>query len=294
MKNSIYLLIVSFFTFTISSAQIPNSGFEAWNNMGSYNNPTSWTSLNDMTAPMSTYTCAQGTPGNPGSYYLKLTSKSVTGMAVVPGMAVCGTMNTTTMQVESGFPFASRPANLTGNWQHMIFGNSQGYIDVVLTRWDTGSQSRLPVASAHRMLTGMAMSWAAFTIPLIYLDSNNPDSCIITMSASGSTPTANDYLWVDNLNFTGTVTGIFENNIDAKISFYPNPATENLFLELSALKDKNVSIIIFDIGGKKVIEINTMEVRDKNTIDISTLPKGNFVLNIYSTEGTITRNFVKQ
>ncbi|MBK9320544.1 MAG: hypothetical protein IPM91_18245 [Bacteroidetes bacterium] len=63
-------------------------------------------------------------------------------------------------------------------------GSSQGYIDVLLTRWD-GNQ-RIVVANAHRTLTGMAMNWATFNIPLNYLDGNNPDSCMIVLAASGA------------------------------------------------------------------------------------------------------------
>ena len=44
---------------------------------------------------MAVYTCVKGTPGNPGTSYLKLVSKTVTGFGVVPGVAVCGTINET-------------------------------------------------------------------------------------------------------------------------------------------------------------------------------------------------------
>ena len=44
---------------------------------------------------MAVYTCVKGTPGNPGTSYLKLVSKTVAGFGVVPGVAVCGTINET-------------------------------------------------------------------------------------------------------------------------------------------------------------------------------------------------------
>ncbi|MBK8723804.1 MAG: T9SS type A sorting domain-containing protein [Saprospiraceae bacterium] len=295
MKKSLYLIVaIVFFGIKLSNAQIPNSGFEIWNNIGSYSNPDSWSCMNDETAAAAVFTCTKGTPGNPGSSYLKLTSKAVTGMGIVPGIAVCGTLNTTTMQPEAGFPFDSRPANLAGNWQHMIFGNSQGFIDVTLTRWDVNSQSRITVASAHRVLVGMAMGWAAFTIPLNYFEGNNPDSCIITLSASGSVPAVNDYLWVDNLNFTGNVTGLAKTQKEATVLIYPNPANTDLLLDLSVIKDRNVTVSIYDVTGKKVLEIINMEVTEKNSIDISTLKKGSFVITIQASEGTVTRNFIKQ
>ena len=58
-------------------AQIPNNGFENWTNMGSYYNPVSWACLNDETASAGVFTCERGTPGDPGNYFLKLTSKPV-------------------------------------------------------------------------------------------------------------------------------------------------------------------------------------------------------------------------
>lgn len=74
---------------TTAFAQIPNSGFENWTTMGSYSNPDNWDQLNAMTNPNSVYTCVKGTPGNPGSSYIKLTSKTVGTMGVMHGLAVC-------------------------------------------------------------------------------------------------------------------------------------------------------------------------------------------------------------
>lgn len=295
MKKEVILSIALALSVIISNAQsIPNAGFETWNSMGAYNNPESWSTLNDMTSPMSVYTCVKGTPGSPGTAYLKLTSKTVNGMGVVNGLAVSGVLNTTTMQPVSGFAFNQRPSNLTGKWQHMIYGNSQGYVDVKLTRWDAQTQSRVIVASKHQTLAGMAMSWANFTLPLTYMEGTDPDSCIITLSASGSAPTANDYLWVDNLGFSGSVTGISSEAIAPVVTLFPNPANDKLNLNLSALKDPIVSIEIIDLQGKLAKQIDKIEFSSNPTIDIADLSKGNYILKINSTEGTIKTNFIKE
>ncbi len=294
MKKYFYLLLALTFAFTISKAQIPNAGFETWTNMGTYNNPDSWDCLNSMTSGMSVYTCQKGTPGNPGTSYIKLTSKTVTGMGVMPGIAVCGTLDQSTMQPLSGFAFNQRPASLTGKWQHMIFGNSQGFIDVQLTYWDAGLQMSMPVATAHQTLSGMAMSWATFTIPLTYVSNNTPDSCIIILSASGSNPANNDYLWVDNLSFTGTVAGIKTNDFSSTISVFPIPAVNDITVNLSSLKEKYVTLQISDMQGKLVTQLNKIEVSAKTSIDISALQKGNYMLTVIATEGTGTINFIKQ
>ena len=259
---------------------------------GTYNNPDSWSVLNDMTTAMSVYTCEKGTPGAAGTSYMKLTSKMV-GANVVPGIAVCGTINTTTMQPQSGFAVAARPAILSGKWQHMIYGSSQGFVDVKLTRWDNANNMRVTVASAHSVLSGMAMSWANFNIPLSYTDSGMPDTCIITLAASGTTPAVNDYLWVDALAFTGTQS-IGENYFDANISIFPNPASEKVTLDLSVLKDQKVAIQVTDMLGKTVKKSEGITATSKTLLDVSDLPKGNYMVNVITKEGIISRKIIKE
>lgn len=296
MKKLLLIIFALTFAAAISKAQgpIPNGGFEDWTSMGTYNNPNSWSTLNDMTASASTFTAVKGTPGNPGTAYLKLTSKDVNGMGVMPGIAVSGTLDQSTMLPLSGFAYTDRPQNLTGKWQHMIMGSSQGFIDVQLTRWDGQMEMRMPVASAHLDLTGMAMSWANFTIPLTYVDGGYPDTCIIVLAASGMNPTNNDYLYVDGLAFSGTVTGI-SNVTDSKIiSIFPNPANTTLSIDLSSFSNSKVSVQICDVQGRIVKMEIQVDASAKSNIDIAELPKGNYVLHVSSGKKTFTGQFTKE
>ncbi len=292
--KKIFTMIALMFVITISKAQmIPNAGFENWTTMTGYNNPDGWGCMNNTTMPLSVYTAEKGTPGSVGTAYLKLTSKTITG-GVAPGIAVSGVIDSMTQMAKSGFAYTNRSAYLTGKWQHMIFGTSQGYIDVKLTRWDSGTNMRVTVASAHNVLSGMAMSWANFSIPLVYgADMNNPDTCIITLAASGSTPANNDYLWVDGLAFAGT-TGIAENNLNVNINVFPNPTSENLIADLSAIKEQKVSVTIVDMQGKLVKSVGSVVATSNNMIDIADLAKGNYMLKVVAKEGIITRKFIKK
>lgn len=294
MKKSIALAVIALTISSVSMAQIPNNGFESWTNMGSYSNPDNWSTLNDMTAQFGVYTCTKGTPGNPGTSYMKLTSKSVLGMGVIGGIAICGTIDTLSMQPIGGFPFTNRPANFTGSWQHMIFGSSQGYIDVTLTYWDAGMQMRMPVASAHQTLSGMAMNWANFTMPLTYVSALAPDSCIIVLSASGSTPAANDYLWVDNLNFSGTVTGVSEINAVADVKLSPNPAQHQLVIDISGTGAQPVTMEVYNLIGKQMISPTSLFAGEKNVLDVSGFPAGSYLMKITSDDHELTRTFVKE
>jgi len=265
----------------VSSAQIPNYSFEDWTTIDSYSMPVQWDCLNALTETAAMFTCEQGTPGLPGSSFLKLTSKNIPGMGVMPGVAVSGVIDTITYAPISGFAFTDRPESLTGKWQHMIYGGSQGYIDVVLTRWDLTSGERVTVASAHKQLTGMAMSWASFSIPLDYADDNFPDSCIITLRASGNSPSQNDFLYIDNLQFEGTVvsTGVINHN--STLQIFPNPAHDVLYISDASDLDFDDIVVVDAIGN--ICHVSTsLQGNNKIMLDCSGLTPGIYVAHILS------------
>lgn len=294
MKKTIFSILSCALFSGAAMSQIPNFSFENWTSMGTYSNADNWGTMNNTTAIASVFTATKGTPGSPGTAYLKLTSKIVS-TAVVNGIAVSGVIDSLTMTPKSGFAFNQRPANLTGKWQHMIYGSSQGSIKVTLTRWDTGLNQRVTVATANQTLSGMAMSWASFSIPFTYIDGNYPDTCIIVLKASGNTPTNNDYLWVDNLAFSGTVTGIDnQNSFLNSIVVYPNPSSENIILDLNLKSAQKTTIELTDINGKVVLSKNVGELNgeSKQTIDISGIAKGSYLIRIITGSGTEVKKII--
>lgn len=290
MKTLLKSIALLFSTTTVF-AQIPNAGFETWSTVSTYSVPAGWGTLNNT---YTVQTATKGTPGSPGSSYLKLTSKTY-GASVINGIAVSGVLDSITMQPKSGFPFTQQPATFTGKWQHMISGSSQGSVMVYLTRWDSGMNMRMPVASGGTTLGGMAMSWANFTITLNYVDTSLPDSCMIVLAASGANPANGDYLWVDNLAFSGTVTGLTEkqNSIN-NLSVFPNPATNNINLNFNVKQNQTIGIELFDVRGKKVYESNIGAVQGSVSQSINTteFAKGIYTLKIASENGVENKKIV--
>ena len=294
MKKSILSIVTIVALSSTAIAQIPNAGFETFTNMGTYNVPNGWGTLNNTTAIASIYTATKGTPGSPGTSYLKLASKTVS-TTVVNGIAVSGVLDSMTMMPKSGFAYNMRPVSLTGKWQHMIYGSSQGSIQITLTRWDTGLNMRMPVASGNVTLSGMAMSWANFTIPLTYVDGNNPDTCIIVMKASGSNPTNNDYLWVDNLAFSGLVTGIDNHaSVVTNMVVFPNPSTETINVNLNLKSSQKVSIELTDITGKLILtkDAGTLTGESKQTLTVNNISKGTYLVRVVTESGSEIRKIV--
>ena len=70
--------------------------------------------------------------------------------------------------------------------------------------------------------------------------------------------------------------------------FYPNPATEKLYLKNSNYA--NSIIMIFDLQGKQVLS----KQMDSNPIDISNLEKGIYVVKLVGSENVLITKFIKE
>jgi hypothetical protein len=257
MKKIILIVLAFVFAGITAFAQIPNNGFENWTSLGSYDNPDNWSTLNNITASMSVYTCTKGSPGVIGDAYIRLESKSVPGMGVVPGIAVSGTMDMVTFKPKAGFAFTGRPKQLTGSWKYMGSGSDPGFIAVCLTKWNASLKKRDTVAAVKHQLVDMAMVWNTFSIDLTYLNASAPDSALIILSASGPAPVEMSYLYVDNLSFTGDASGISTvENVISMLALHPNPAADAVILELTTKEPVNIQLQLTDVTGKLVTTVN--------------------------------------
>ncbi len=276
-------------------AQMLNSGFENWTNMGSYDTPDNWGNLNSVTAPVSVFTCTKGTPGNPGASYIKLTSQLVLTQ-VVPGIAVSGVIDTATFRPKTGFPISTRPTNLTGKWQYMAFGTpvDQGYIAIILTKWN--GSGRDTISQTWYGLPGMVMSWASFNISLMYQMPANPDTGFVILSASGfngATPSASSYIWADNLAFSGGA-GIEDHGSILRFDVYPNPSSGNINLSFTSAHPSSSTIQITDILGNVVKEEYIYILQGENNLQqsVSGLTKGIYFLKLNSDDGVNVRKVI--
>lgn len=294
----IFSFSVAIFICGVATAQISNASFETWTATGGYDIPTGWDQLNSITSSTSTYTCAKGTPGTVGSSYMKLTSKTLTGMGIMPGISVNGILDMTTYMAKSGAPSTARPISLIGSWQYMGFSGDVGYVAVLLSKWNTTTNMRDTVAFANRLLSGMVMSWATFSIPLTYHSTMIPDSAMIVLSASGSTPAINSYLYVDNLSFTGTVpTGVSSiADIATSVSVFPNPTSGNTIVSYNCTSATDIEMNVSDVSGRSILTSKNKAVAGENAfpINASEFPKGIYFIKIVDRENTIVQKLIIQ
>lgn len=277
MKSLLFSCIF-LFSCICTKAQIYNSGFENWTDMGNYEVPDQWGTMNNATSHLNVFTVTKWNPGSPGAYFMKITSKMY-GSSVMNGIAVYGKLDSTNMQPVSGYPFTQRPTAFTGQWQHMIWGTSQGSVCATLTKWNTSANKRDTIAIAYEELFDMAMNWEAFSINFGYLSTDNPDSCMIVLKASGDDPELNDYLWVDDLGFAG-LTSVNNLSSGTIINIYPNPASNVITVDVSSGKSEKIKLELLDITGRIILSTEEYydNVFDSISMDISHFAKGTYLL----------------
>jgi hypothetical protein len=271
-------------------AQIPNSGFDTWINKGTYDIPDRWGTLNNTTPKDSDHTVEKGNPGNPALYYMKIISRPL-GNSVVNGIAVSGKLDTITMQPISGFAYAGQPKSFTGKWEFMWMNASPGSVSATLTKWNVSTKQREVVATASQILGGMIMSWETFSIDFSYVSATIPDSCLIVLKASGSDPGNGDYLFVDDLAFTGSVAGVQVNSgFVNSIRIYQNAIAKNIIVNFNLTQPENILIQITDLTGKRINETTTRAGSGFTTCSLSVdgVAPGTYFVNFISREGIET------
>jgi len=294
VKKLAFIIILSDLTLT-GFCQIPNWSFENWVNEGGYENPESWGTTNSITASNDIFTATKDSSGNPGSYYLKLTSKS-DGSRVVNGIAESGTLDTEILLPVSGFPYAHRPKTFTGKWQHMGYGADAATISAWLTKWNSASHQRDTIASLNTTASGMLHTWGIFSIAFTYYSSASPDTAVIQISSSGNTPVKYSFVWIDELAFEGNVLAVDPGQPVSGVSLYPNPSSDFVYINYYSSTNEVVDIKFMDNIGNLVS--NTEEVISAGhnqillNLESHKIHPGIYIVQLISSQGTYSRKLV--
>jgi hypothetical protein len=101
--------------------------------------------------------------------------------------------------------------------------------------------------------------------------------------------------WSDIWSFTTLPpVGISEPGDIAGLSIYPNPVSEKLFVKMDSRTEEAITVMISDLLGKPIIEQSFSFNADGKiqTIDVSTLPKGVYMLRIKNGNSQVTRKLI--
>ncbi len=95
---------------------------------------------------------------------------------------------------------------------------------------------------------------------------------------------------MSNYSFYAGPNNLKEENIDLAISIYPNPVKDLVNIISSELIPLR-KIVLFNLIGEKVLELDNFKSTD--LIDLSSLPKGVYLLNIYTDKKSLTKKLIK-
>ncbi|MBK7211975.1 MAG: T9SS type A sorting domain-containing protein [Bacteroidales bacterium] len=296
MKTVLYLIALIVFPLVIQ-AQIANPGFENWTNFGTYDSPDSWGNLNATTASTGIFTVTKGTtaPAS-GAAYIKLMTREIGGNTITPGIIVTGQLDPVTHRPISGFAYTGRPEKLKGKWQYMGYGADVASISAWLTRWNPLTQQRDTIARLNGSPSGMLHSWGNFSFSFEYQSGNNPDTAVVMISSSSQTPVKNSFIWIDDVSFDGTVTGL-ENPVSVQsFNVFPNPATSYTKVNLVSQQQGLVRIVLSDNIGNQVLETEEGVSVGSNqiTLDLSSgrIKSGIYFLQVYTSSQTYARKLI--
>jgi acetyl esterase/lipase len=100
-----------------------------------------------------------------------------------------------------------------------------------------------------------------------------------------------------NCNYNGSIVnavgaGLMENVNNNSWSIYPNPAFNQLMVDLRKLESKNLNISIVNALGQVVISKSNVQAKQEN-VDISNLPAGLYQITVSDGEKQYDKKFVK-
>jgi hypothetical protein len=118
---------------------------------------------------------------------------------------------------------------------------------------------------------------------------------MIILSASGATPVTPSYLYIDNLSFQGGTTGTEEQSNQVKFSIFPNPlVNDKLTVEIKDGSIKAAQIDIIDLRGRQVLSESPESPSSQVTLNVSSLPLGEYIIRIHSGYTKFYGRFIRQ
>jgi hypothetical protein len=288
--QSLFCLFISSSAFS----QIPNPAFESWINYGgacanAEQHPVSWTTSDSVTVCYGAGQSAviDGTNKCGGLYSIKLISvTSIVG--VVPGFATNGAVTGLTTIV-GGSPDTARSAQISGCYRYIPASGDTAYISAYLFRWNTDSvpNRRDTVAKSSLQINGTTPQMVPFISNFTYLDwTHQPDSILIILTSTPGVTRghAGSILYVDSLLLSGYV-GISENDFVREVNIFPQPAQNELNVQVLLNQEMEMTYEIIDITGREIL--NGSIKSGSQRIDINRLSGGNYFISLRNKDKAI-------
>ncbi len=273
MKKLLILFTVLILMSLKTNAQIPNNGFEIWedypdpdNPSNVYQKPDQWVGL--LPNSPSTYSFSiekniDNYPAGTGQYSMIIkpdTANEVDGAAfswdsLPPGISW--------QNIPPAFPINYRPTSLFLYYKYLPENGDSMRVacnlyknGVVIGGFDYNSPQIVP-------------NWTLLEIPISFNTSDIPDSATIILTTFYNTQHNGSSLYVDNLSFDTSITSVgnTDNLLPQKFSLYqnyPNPFNPSTSIEFTLPKPEYVKLKVYNILGKEVATLVAKKLNQGN------------------------------
>ncbi len=290
--KTIFTIMTLVCSLTSSIAQsLPNNDFENWDTTGNYARLNDWTTSNES------YVFIEG-----DGVKVEHTNDSYSGifaasigtayMGFVGAATPCFIINgnfqyndifpTEADYMTAGTPINQKISELNGYYKYETNILDSARVFVFLKRYNVATSMTEMVGYGTAQLPPQA-SYTAFQVPVQDLMPGVMPDSIITVFQSFDFSTAlsatqNSTLFVDAVSLVGTTD---VQNISVPIAWiYPNPVSENLWIESAGMQD--VEVRLLSVSGQEIKGMYYENFPSKYSLSIGELPKGSYVLEIKS------------
>lgn len=268
----------------IEEGQLVNGDFETWTS-NSFRQIFKWSSTNDIGKAFGfNFNAVKDTnDAQQGKRCIYMQNISFFGSAI-PGALVTGSNN-----IDQGpaFPVSARHKFLNGYFKcKPATGDT---FTVMISMFYQGQEVGTGSFNSGKSVN----TWTAFSCPIIYdsLSSVVPDSANIMVSAGSlDNPVAGSKGWVDNLSFE--TVGIHEVSEETlAFSIAPNPASENIQIQLNRIPAESMQLYISDMQGKVVKNIYQGRAQFIETSTVG-MAAGTYIITLTDGLNTIHRKLI--
>ena len=270
MKTFTIILTVLIAMTIETNAQIPNSGFETWENYIDdytgyvYEKPDLWNGSlpNNWVHSFSIEKNPESYPAGTGQYSMKIQPDTANG---VRGVAISndGSDPMVNWIPKPSFAINRRPASLFLYYKCFPFGGDTMIGKVYF--YKNGVVIGNPVFGTTQTIS----SWTALQVPMTYTTLDVPDSATIFFVTGAYVQHTESILYVDNLSFDTLITSVSLTSNELPIKFdlaqnYPNPFNPTTTISFNIPLKSFVLLKVFDLVGREVATLVSEEMSAGN------------------------------
>ncbi len=282
---------------------LTNYGLNSWESSGKqppfdWEEPIGWTSSNSLTEFISAGVTKTQIPQS-GSLQAQIKTLNVFGQNV-PGLLFYGDFpvsisDTARIPLLGGEPMTTVKSMAYGLYNFTSSDTTDSAtIIIAFKKFNTSTQKPEAVAIGSISLAQTQAGLYPFIIDIQSLSGDTPDSVAVTMVSTGTQDfKTGGILTVDFVQFTQPLS--VNPIIPSAVSIYPNPAQNEVFIELpNANSVGYTNYTIIDILGKQITTGTIAHNSLLQKINVANLNKGYYFIALNNANETKTFKFIKE